>query len=122
VHESEEHHGSIEASAERNMVDVEHVVVSTAYRPPRSLRAGWIAPHDLPGSREVACQQQPFICVGRATTSLARVRHESIPVETQGVTRARIPTKEHILDPVREPLYVAEPTTETRTVPNAFVK
>jgi hypothetical protein len=47
VHESEEHHRSIEAGAERNMVEVEHVVVSTAYRPHRSLRAGWIAPHDF---------------------------------------------------------------------------
>ena len=57
VHESEEHHRSIEVGAERNMVEVEHVVVSTAYRLHRSLRAGWIAPHYLLGSREVACQQ-----------------------------------------------------------------
>jgi hypothetical protein len=39
------------------MVEVEHVVVSTANRLHRSLRAGWIALHDLLGSREVACQQ-----------------------------------------------------------------
>jgi hypothetical protein len=29
------------------MVEVEHVVVSTAYRLHRSLRARWIAPHDF---------------------------------------------------------------------------
>jgi hypothetical protein len=47
VRESEEQHRSIEAGDEQNLVEVEHVVVSTAYRPHRSMRAAWIAPHDF---------------------------------------------------------------------------